>query len=285
LNDSTLTDSKPSSASQKFTLFGKLPTEIRLKIWGFATPDPCVVVQRESHTSKYCFTFNRPVPAVLHACKESRSEFLEPDDPSTDVSLASRRREHPVYKLCFRAERLRTCPVFFSADVDTFWGMDYKARDTGPYRVQPFWKSQCLGITCLVVASNLKHLATTLHDLPNIDSEFFNSWLPKLETLTILLSEKQWARRTDLVGHPWDWIDCQFSPEVDGELSLKYSSEVYKAYIENIKSQIRHALKRGNEDPPESSRPIIKFRFRKQFVENEGLTLIAPQQHWHFPTT
>jgi len=32
----------------KFTLFPKLPLELRNKIWGFAAPEPCVVVQRAS---------------------------------------------------------------------------------------------------------------------------------------------------------------------------------------------------------------------------------------------
>ncbi|CZR52589.1 uncharacterized protein PAC_02466 [Phialocephala subalpina] len=81
----------------EFKCFTKLPIEIRIP------------VQRKAigrGKAKRTFYWDRLVPAILQACKESRKEYLEVDrvgelteEKRTD--LERRRREHPVYKLFF----------------------------------------------------------------------------------------------------------------------------------------------------------------------------------------
>ena len=72
----------------KFTCFGHLPLEMRLLIWKFARPDPRVVRLAWSkwpgkpprHTNfPECWRPNyseAPIPAMLHACSESRKVAL-----------------------------------------------------------------------------------------------------------------------------------------------------------------------------------------------------------------
>jgi hypothetical protein len=59
-SDVAITDAEPTATKQDgveqvdgkdgptFTLFPKLPLELRNKIWGMAAPDPCVVLQCKS---------------------------------------------------------------------------------------------------------------------------------------------------------------------------------------------------------------------------------------------
>lgn len=71
---------------EKFSRFGELPTEIRLKIWLLAAEEPRTVhlkCQKEAYSYgtgqrffAKSFTSTTPPPAVLHVCRESRSETL-----------------------------------------------------------------------------------------------------------------------------------------------------------------------------------------------------------------
>jgi hypothetical protein len=61
------------STPTEFHLFPKLPTELRLRTWGFVPLEPQIVTQARSATPKRSC---RRAPAVLHACHESRREFL-----------------------------------------------------------------------------------------------------------------------------------------------------------------------------------------------------------------
>jgi len=58
-----------------FTLFTKLPSELRIKIWKFCFPEPRVVSVRYNRTANQ-YTSNTAPPALLHASSESRSLFL-----------------------------------------------------------------------------------------------------------------------------------------------------------------------------------------------------------------
>ncbi|RYO77362.1 hypothetical protein DL766_007459 [Monosporascus sp. MC13-8B] len=71
--------------------FSRLPAELRLKIWAANVPGPRIVTIRCSSTSSPtpsstcqshgkdatpCFTSSAPIPANLHACRESRWEAM-----------------------------------------------------------------------------------------------------------------------------------------------------------------------------------------------------------------
>lgn len=55
----------------RFQLFPFLIPELRLKIWEYAVPGPAVVC-RTWNNAKFDFSLRRPVPAVLHVCREAR---------------------------------------------------------------------------------------------------------------------------------------------------------------------------------------------------------------------
>ena len=61
-------------APPTFTLFTNLPTELQIKIWGFALPGPRII---QCHHSKGSVSFNgaRP-PTALHVCQLSRKIAL-----------------------------------------------------------------------------------------------------------------------------------------------------------------------------------------------------------------
>jgi hypothetical protein len=66
----------------KFTKFALLPTEIRLMIWNFARPEERVIKlsasKKQAHGCPYPPLVSRiPVPAILHACSESRHVALQ----------------------------------------------------------------------------------------------------------------------------------------------------------------------------------------------------------------
>ncbi|KAH8660946.1 hypothetical protein BGZ60DRAFT_115252 [Tricladium varicosporioides] len=58
-----------------FSLFITLPSELRLKIWSLALPEPRVVPVRYNRHQKQ-YTSDAPPPSLLHACSESREQFL-----------------------------------------------------------------------------------------------------------------------------------------------------------------------------------------------------------------
>jgi hypothetical protein len=65
------------TALASFTLFPKLPTEIRLRIWRTKACHPRTIelfVQPETSPSFSCLHCRNPVPEILHVCHESRWE-------------------------------------------------------------------------------------------------------------------------------------------------------------------------------------------------------------------
>ncbi len=56
--------------------FINLPSELRIKIWKCTFPEPRVVPVRFNRAYQQ-YTSNAPPPALVHACAESRSLFLE----------------------------------------------------------------------------------------------------------------------------------------------------------------------------------------------------------------
>ena len=62
--------------SPLFIHFADLPTELRIRVWRLSFPESRVVPVRYNGTAKQ-YTSKIPPPALLHACSESRSLFLE----------------------------------------------------------------------------------------------------------------------------------------------------------------------------------------------------------------
>jgi hypothetical protein len=66
----------PSQSVTTFTVFPKLPVELRFKIWKLALPGTRVVAINFDYESE-TITSSARIPAALHTCRESRLEALK----------------------------------------------------------------------------------------------------------------------------------------------------------------------------------------------------------------
>ena len=96
-----------------FTLFPKLPPEIRRMIWIYAAPKSCLLspsttlshlpLEKEfadSQAQKFKAAI-QGIPAVLHVCQESRNEFFY------NESRSLIRKKHVMFSLCTPAHLAR----------------------------------------------------------------------------------------------------------------------------------------------------------------------------------
>jgi len=82
-----------------FPLFDQLPAELRLKIWTFAVPlEPRVhPMLKEKGRTFVLLLRGQPLPALLHACRDSRDVFLSIIRPRFDVRTYVNDDGDPVY--------------------------------------------------------------------------------------------------------------------------------------------------------------------------------------------
>ncbi|KUJ13510.1 uncharacterized protein LY89DRAFT_737489 [Mollisia scopiformis] len=201
----------------EFPKFQDLPLEIRARIWSFAAPEPSLVVQCSSRIRDRSFHYARAIPAVLHAFRESRLEYLETDDPK-DQSLQLRRAAHPVYKLHFQQDlpqnsgsdgpRASHAGWYMSTDFDTLCGRLYLQQESGLF----------VDIGEFGVAATLKHLAVTVHRVSSHLQdriESLRTGFPVLETLTFMFSESMGGQSRDSETVIQKWAITE-----NGDLSL-----------------------------------------------------------------
>ncbi|TVY89328.1 hypothetical protein LAWI1_G008771 [Lachnellula willkommii] len=241
-----------------FPQFNELPLELRLKIWGHAAPDPTTVVQRMCNKrSLGRFTYRRKPPAILHACQESRAEYLDTGAESGQASVARRRQEHPVYKLFFGSGPRCSTPAYFSVDIDAFWGGNYPARLTLPDG--DIWD----GIENLEIRKTLRHFVIkTGADTwrPNV-GELCRHMFPELETITILVSP------------PYYTGDAP--PEVGGQMNvagMDDSQAFLAADCASFRDYIQDELDLERTSNPEWNPPVLKLRFEEQFLANSSIS-------------
>ncbi|KAE8449652.1 hypothetical protein EG329_007982 [Mollisiaceae sp. DMI_Dod_QoI] len=120
-------------ARPTFHLFGKLPPEIRLKIWDAARPEPRVVKISQTKPNKYGVRglYSRAkIPGLLHACHDSRQVALK------------------WYKPTFKASWRHTPAIYFDSSADFAYlscdrcqGQFCSVSDCGLYWLgYPTWK-------------------------------------------------------------------------------------------------------------------------------------------------
>jgi len=73
-----------STFLSEFHLFGDLPSELRLRIWGFSLRGK--VITRTWNNDKFGYSLRRRVPPVLQVCNETRSLFIRNEPPETPSS-------------------------------------------------------------------------------------------------------------------------------------------------------------------------------------------------------
>lgn len=250
----------------EFTIFSKFPLEVRLHIWGLAAPEGVIVVQRESQTPGRRFVYIRSIPGVLHACRESRTEYLETDDP-TDKTLQRRQKAHPVYKLHCQEGTVRSRvgkpAVFISTDVDTFYGQHYRGKVVGRDRWTYNFYS---GIADLSIAKDLKHLAVSDHIFNASAFETIREKFPALERLTLFVAFYPSPERLDPTS------TLVYEAEVDGQLNELTFQSIHPYYSSVIGTRMgyaKEALQQLYEKNPTKTFPEIKWRFRGQVIPEE----------------
>ncbi|EPE30543.1 hypothetical protein GLAREA_03510 [Glarea lozoyensis ATCC 20868] len=182
------------SVTQSFPL-NRLATELRIKIWSFAFPEPAWIIQVPHPTKLAKFTYTRPVPAILQVCKEARDEYIDTDAVELQALVKERRKRHPVYKLCLAKDG--ESPVYFSYELDTFCGLRYSdetLQENGEVCLQIRVDQTC-AIRKLDICHFLQHLAleytprvqSRLHEGDN-EASVLRALFPALKTLTYVAS-------------------------------------------------------------------------------------------------
>jgi hypothetical protein len=198
---------------------------------------------------------------------------LDKNDGSVDITLERRRREHPVYKLCFidhggRARRTpahATSPVFFSTDIDILWAQRRVFRPRYLYNPVP-------ALSKLDIAPELKHFVWS----DKIMVEDTVKMFPKLESITTLLPDERrapagpssrWMRRKIVPG-----------PEVNGVLDDATLSPGDLRFVDEFRGFARAWLKQFKKRHPGKTPPAYKHRFEKQYIEAEGIKFPTPPE-------
>ncbi|KUJ13507.1 uncharacterized protein LY89DRAFT_737486 [Mollisia scopiformis] len=256
---------QPSStlALQKFTIFTNLPQEIRLLIWARAAPPPSVISQNslvDSFGYKY-YTHRRGggVPAILHVCSESRYEFLARDGDDEDA-LEIRRRVHPVYKLYFKTKR--SLGVYMSLDIDSFWCLKYGAKNFNSIRSSNYYCMRHLVITIRGVSFGRPALGSSSFWLSQAELLSLSQHLPRLETLTILIKEREFQMCT------YHWVPL--APEVNGNLDESAFNNAQCWLIARVKV-FDAVMAELRVKHPTTKFPSLKYRFEQQFMANENM--------------
>ena len=101
-------------------------------------------------------------------------------------------------------------------------------------------------------------------------------FFPRLEPVTILCQNTRRVyggyRRsiTTLIIH--------YGPEVNGEIDAASMDVADLTFINNWKNKTLQSLVAFEQASPKRVPPVIKFRFRRQVIENEGVTILAEHQ-------
>ena len=280
-----------------FSLFPLLPVDIRLHIWGMVELEPCIITQHKTGKSKPMFKFPRLIPAVLHTCRESRYEFIEPNDELPKVRwgwwgrknrnpsqalVSNWKRDHPTYKLFFTGKDQKSIskPVLFSVDIDTLWGSHCLAKKPISFRyvnrrgVTITMTSHYSGLTDMNIASRLEKL--TMY----VDFNFIGilPYFTNLKELTLLYPSYVYEHRDPII--PFAYGRPILGPEINGEINTFGLPMVFRAYVAHECERVSHFIAQMVLARPEYTPPVIKFRTAEQYAAAEGLGISISVAGW-----
>lgn len=266
-----------ATAITTFSSFRKLPAELRIKIWGLAQPDGAVVYQHDGGQNGLKYV--RRIPGVLHACAESRHEYLERDNDNDKTKRDRKSRGHPVYTLSFRTRRMRGPATYFCAEIDTLWATQMTTVTHG--------RNTFALISKLDITPVLQHImlpckaVTSQWDLSQLCISF-----PKLKTLTIIMDLSNirfpFTRVVTADGKVIlkriQLLVTTPVPEVDGQLVNTGFGHEERAWIDAQMSRITSYYTTFPITYPLLNAPQLKFRFPEQILQKEKITIPAPPE-------
>ncbi|CZR50514.1 uncharacterized protein PAC_00387 [Phialocephala subalpina] len=144
----------PPRTLTSFTIFSKLPSEIRFQIWNLRllldANDSMknIIVPIEWDSRQRSFMSDRKPPALLHTCKESRAEAQK------------------IYQLRF-ASSPEFARIYFSYEHDILL-INWPSMGPAPGRIgRKLMDKECKDVRCLMISeqSLLTHAEENLHEL------------------------------------------------------------------------------------------------------------------------
>jgi hypothetical protein len=132
-------------APTTFTLFGRLPSELREKIWR-DTIEPRVV--RVEHHNPRGFHSSKPLPAPLHGCQESRRIYLR------------------IYRVSFSSIWHPIPKIYFNFDIDTLH-LSYDIQDAIPLFFAGLKQHEITSIKYLALDDRMGDPDSATKDLPH----------------------------------------------------------------------------------------------------------------------
>jgi len=144
-----------------FALFSNFPAEIRIQVWQYASSFSRVVeIQHIDPTTGLRRSASPPVPALLHACRESRYEALK------------------VYKPCFGTKKVPKS-IYINPACDVLFFRVGEPNQTWRYMLGPnhIWREQMKDVRRIAFLyieqdsdlSSLRHMKKTLCAFPNLE--------------------------------------------------------------------------------------------------------------------
>jgi hypothetical protein len=270
----------------RFTLFSKLPFDIRILIWSMVDLEPCVITQLMTEKRKPMFRFPRSIPAVLRTCRESRYEFLDVNgykphynqyrrwrnQDLDDGQVVIHKRDHPTYKLFFTAsgQKYISRPVFFSTEIDTFWGCHCikepgisftYTKPTGEIQLHDCHYSRFAEMD---IVSRLENVVMYT------DFNFIGilPYLPRLKNLTFVYPTYLCDTRDPIFPHTFG--RPILGPEgEDGEISTEGLPLAFRRQLDYDRFRIANLMSQLAVLHPDFPFPVIKFRAVEQYVAAE----------------
>lgn len=265
-----------------FTLFSKLPLDIRLHIWSMVELEPCVITQCMTGKRRPMFKFPRSIPAILRTCRESRYEFLDSNnykphynqfrrwrnqDPD-DGQVVIHKRDHPTYKLFFtgNSQKHISLPVFLSTEIDTFWGC-HCIKEPGISFSYTKPTGEILTYDCHYSRFAQMDIVSRLENVVMYtDFNFIGilPYLPCLKNLTFVYSSYLYDSRDPIFPHTFG--RPILGPEVEGEISTEGLPWAFRRQLEYDRHRIADLISQLAARYPDLASPVIKFRAVEQYV-------------------
>ena len=103
-------------------------------------------------------------------------------------------------------------------------------------------------------------------------------FFPNVKVITVLLPF--WREvlgaineHTNSVPHGESTVKIVYPNEVGGEVDLEAMTELDGLFVGRVKAEYIKEFYEDEENHPEQQLPVLKFRSKRQFIENEGAQL------------
>jgi len=199
-----------TNAERQFTLFPKLPPELRLKIWTYALPGPRLFpfptlnpFKRETvEVTRRCQVFNSLI-TIARVCRESRS-VLEDNYQKINITSLARHNTteqeqnsasvisiHPGHN-DVKGEETCNPYIFINYDTDALYFQT---------TVRPYWMEHIL--KCFDGLQHLVYDESCVADF-KLRWEFKREWCPNVKRITFACT---WDFRNHPYGEEWKLVE------------------------------------------------------------------------------